>query len=76
MWSVINHSVFPGYVAVEESETPASTEIFSQLNNGTKYPWSIISYANGLGFNKHFVKGTKYPWKDLRILNWKDDQYR
>ena len=90
--SLVNSTIFPssktlfnltGYVAVEEEKTSASTEIFSQYpkGKGEKMPWSIISYANGRGFDHHYLNesaralDSTYPWKDLRDEIWTDDQY-
>jgi len=68
-----------GYVDVVEEYSSASTEIFSQYPKvtGKKMPWSIISYANGRGFDHHYQNESvsDYPWKDLRKENWTDDQY-
>ena len=84
--SLVNSTIFPssktllnltGYVAVVEEKSSASTEIFSQYPKGTgkKMPWSIISYANGRGFDHHYQNDSDYPWKDLRNEIWTDDQY-
>ena len=35
-----------------------------------------ISYANGLGFYDHFTNGSSGPWKDIRKMDFTNDQYR
>ena len=38
----------------------------SEFPDGTKLPYSTISYANGKGFFRHFSNDTRVPWIDLR----------
>nr|ACO14661.1 Alkaline phosphatase, tissue-nonspecific isozyme precursor [Caligus clemensi] len=43
------------------------------LPNGKKIPYSTISYANGPGYEDHFVNGTMV---DIRNLDYESDNYK
>lgn len=50
--------------------------MYSDPSEGVKIPWSTISYANGLGFLDHYTNETGRPWKDIRNMDFENDQYR
>ena len=50
--------------------------LWSNPSEGVDIPWSTISYANGLGFYDHFTNGSSGPWKDIRKMDFTNDQYR
>ena len=44
--------------------------------NGGKFPYSTISYANGPGFYEHFTNDSSKPWKNIQNLNYTHKDYR
>lgn len=50
-------------------------ERFNAQPDGSKAAWSTISYANGPGFYSHFTNHSERPWKDIRDMDFTDDQY-
>ena len=44
--------------------------------DGSRAAWSTISYANGLGFWEHYTNDSSRPWKDIRDLDYEDNNYR
>ena len=59
-----------GYVYNEERE------LWNEQPDGSRAAWSTISYANGLGFLDHFTNDALHPWRDIREMDFTDDQYR
>lgn len=53
-----------------------SRELWNAQPDGSRAAWSTISYANGEGFWEHFTNDSTRPWKDIRELDFDNDQYR
>ena len=53
-----------------------SWKYYIDHKDGNRTAWSTISYANGDGFLDHFSGDPEHPWKDIRNMNFTDDDYR